>query len=104
MVEKLAEVKSRMEASEAAHKVVHPGTELPVATMELVLEEFASKYSSVATVEGAYSLELMEAFGVVPEQQPHQQHQQQQQGQEEHPLQVLETRIMLEEEQVPLEA
>ena len=45
MVEKLAEVKSRMEASEAAHKVVHPGTELPVATMELVLEEFASKYS-----------------------------------------------------------
>ena len=62
MVEKLAEVKSRMEASEAAHKVVNPGTELPVATMELVLEEFASKYSSVATVEGAYSLELMGAL------------------------------------------
>ena len=43
MVEKLTEVKSRMEASEAAHKVVQPGTELPVATMELVLEEFVSK-------------------------------------------------------------
>jgi hypothetical protein len=55
MVEKLAEVKSRMGASEAAYKVVHPGTELPVATMELVLEEFASKYNSVATVEGAYN-------------------------------------------------
>ena len=78
MVEKLAEVKARMEASEAAHKVVHPGMELPVATMELVLDEFASKYSSVATVEGAYNLQLMEAFGVMPEQQPHQQHQQQQ--------------------------
>ena len=49
-------------------------------------------------MEGAYSLELMEAFGVVPEQQPHQQQQQQQQGQEEHPLQALEARIMLEEE------
>ena len=40
----------------AEHKVMHPGTEQPVATMEL--DEFASKYSSVATVEGAYSLQL----------------------------------------------
>jgi hypothetical protein len=62
MMEKLAEVKSRMEASEAAHKVANPGTELHVATMELVLEKFVSKYSSVATVEGAYSLELMGAL------------------------------------------
>ena len=53
---KLPEAKTRMKASVAAHEVVHPGTELPVATMELVLDEFASKYSSVATVEGAYSL------------------------------------------------
>ena len=53
-----------MDASVAAHKVMHPGTELPVATMELVLDEFASKYNSVATVEGAYSLQLMDAFGV----------------------------------------
>ena len=44
-----------MPQTEAAHKVVYPGTGLPVATMELVLEEFASKYSSVATVEGAYN-------------------------------------------------
>ena len=81
MIDKLLEVKTvktRMEASVAAHKVVHPGTELPVATMELVLDEFASKYSTVATVEGAYSLQLMEAFGAQPaaalmgeEQQPH---------------------------------
>ena len=83
MVEKLTEVKSRMEASEAAHKVVQPGTGLPVATMELVLVEFASKYSSVATVEGAYSLEQVEAVGVVQEQQLHQQQQQQQQRQQE---------------------
>ena len=82
MIDKLLEVKTRMEASVAAHKVMHPGTELPVATMELVLDEFASKYSSVATVEGAYSLQLMEAFGVQPaeammgeEQQPQQQKQ-----------------------------
>jgi hypothetical protein len=51
-----------------------------VATLELVLDEFASKYSSVATVEGAYSLQLMDAFGVQPaeatmgEQQQPQQH------------------------------
>ena len=56
MVDKLPGVKTRMEASVAAHKVMHQGTELPVATMELVLDEFASKYNSVATVEGAYSL------------------------------------------------
>ena len=109
MVEKLAEVKTRMDASEAAHKVVHPGTELPVATMELVLDEFASKYSSMATVEGAYSLELMEAFGVVPEPHPYQPAAPTAAARtarrpEEHPLQVLEARIMLEEEQVPLEA
>ena len=54
-IDKLLEVKTRMEASVAAHKVMHPGAELPVATMELVLDEFASKYSTVATVEGAYS-------------------------------------------------
>ena len=82
MIDKVPEVKTRMEASVAAHKVVHPGTELPVATMALVLDEFASKYNSVATVEGAYSLQMMEAFGTQPaaalmgeEQQP--QHQQQ---------------------------
>ena len=82
MTDKLLEVKTRMEASVAAHKVMHPGTELPVATMELVLDDFASKYSSVATVEGAYSLQLMEAFGVQPaaalmgeEQQPQQRQQ-----------------------------
>ena len=63
VIDKLLEVKTRMEASVAAHKVMYPRTELPVATMELVLDEFASKYSSVATVEGAYSLQLMEAFG-----------------------------------------
>jgi hypothetical protein len=66
MIDKLSEVKTRMEASVAAHKVVHSGTELPVATMELVLDEFASKYSSVATVEGAYRLQMMEAFGARP--------------------------------------
>jgi hypothetical protein len=66
MIDKLLEVKTRTEASVAAHKVVHHGTELPVATMELVLDEFASKYSSVATVEGAYSLQMMEAFGAQP--------------------------------------
>ena len=54
-----------------AHKVVHPGTELPVATMELALDEFASKYSSVATVEGAYSLQMMEAFSSEHNQQQH---------------------------------
>ena len=67
MVDKLLEVKTRLEASVAAHKVMHPGTELPVGTMEMVLEEFASSYSSVATVEGAYSLQMMEAYGVQPE-------------------------------------
>ena len=84
MVDKLLEVKTKMQASVAAHKVMHPGTELSVATMQLVLDEFASKYSSVTTVEGAYSLQLMEAFGVQPEaammgeyQQPQQQQQQQ---------------------------
>ena len=66
MVSKLPEVVTRLEAAVAAHKVVHPGTELPVATMELVLEEFAAKYSSVASVEGAYGLQLLEAFEVVP--------------------------------------
>ena len=82
MVSKLPEVMSRMEASVAAHKVMHPGTELPVATMELVVEEFASKYSSVSAVEGAYSLQMMEAFEATPEypgsrgQQHQQQHQQ----------------------------
>ena len=82
MVSKLPEVMSRMEASVAAHKVMHPGTELPVATMELVVEEFASKYSSVSAVEGAYSLQMMEAFDATPEypgprdQQHQQQHQQ----------------------------
>ena len=43
---------------------MHQGTGLPVATMGLVLGEFASRYSSVATVKGAYSLQLMEAFGM----------------------------------------
>ena len=50
--------------------------------MGLVLDEFASKYSSVVTVEGAYSLQMMEAFGAQPavalmgeEQQPQQQQQ-----------------------------
>ena len=83
MIDKPPEVKTRMEASVAAHKVMHPVTELPVATTELVLEDFASKYSSVATVEGAHSLQLMEAFGAQPtaammgeEQQPQQQQQQ----------------------------
>ena len=82
MVSKLPEVMGRMEASVAAHKVLHPGTELPVATMELVVEEFASKYSSVSAVEGAYSLQMMEAFDATPEypgprdQQHQQQHQQ----------------------------
>ena len=111
MVEKLAEVKSRMEASEAAHKVVHPDTELLVATMELVLDGFASKYSSVATVESVYSLELMDPFGVMPEQQPHQHASaapipatRTARGQGEHPLQVLEAWLMLGEEQVSLEA
>ena len=66
MIDKLLEVKTRIEASVAAHKVMHPGTELPVATMELVLDEVGSKYSSVATEEGAYSLQLVEAFGVQP--------------------------------------
>ena len=66
MVAKLPEVLNRLEASVAAHKVMQPGTELPVATIEVVLEEFASKYSSVAAVEGAYGLQLMEAFEVVP--------------------------------------
>ena len=51
-----------LEASVAAHKVMHPGTELPVATMELAVEEFASKYSSVSAIEGAYNLQMMEAF------------------------------------------
>ena len=46
MVDKLPEVKTRMAASVAAHKVMHPGTELPVATMEVVLDEFAPKYSA----------------------------------------------------------
>ena len=40
MIDKLPEVKTRMEASVVAHKVVHPGIELSVATMELVLDEF----------------------------------------------------------------
>ena len=81
MVSKLPEVMGRMDASVAAHKVLHPGTELPVATMELVVEEFASKYSRVSAVEGAYSLQMMEAFDVTPEypvpreQQHQQQHQ-----------------------------
>ena len=43
MIIALPEVKTRTEASVAAHKVTYPGTELPVATMELVLDEFASK-------------------------------------------------------------
>ena len=77
MVAKLPEVKTRLEASVAAHKVMHPGTELPVAAMEVVLEEFAAKYSSVATVEGAYGLQLLQTFEVVPV--PGQQQQQQQQ-------------------------
>jgi hypothetical protein len=76
MVAKLPEVVTRLEASVAAHKVVHPGTELPVAAIELVLEEFAAKYSSVASVEGAYGLQLLEAFEVVPA--PREQQQQQQ--------------------------
>ena len=50
-----------------------------VATMELVLDEFASKYSSVATVEGAYSLQMMEAFGAQPAAAPMGEEQQQQQ-------------------------
>ena len=60
---KLPEAKTKMGASEAAHKVMYPETELPVAWHYMygagvVLDGFASKYNNVATVEGANYLQL----------------------------------------------
>ena len=64
-----------MEAAEAAHKNANPDTELPVGSMETIVEEYASKYSSVSVAQGAtYSVQMAEAYAVAPTvQQPGQQ-------------------------------
>ena len=108
MIDKLPEVKTRMEASVAAHKVMHPGTELPVATIkssgaEGLCQQVQQCGYSGGSLQSAVDGSIWSAVNRSNDGRRAAATAAKAGGQEEHSLQILEGWYMPEEEQVPLE-